>query len=171
MDEIVNRVAKSPLITLDFEEFYPEGKRQELDISQWLYEGLILKEKEFRTALTKHNWEQYKGTYVTLNCSSDAILPAWAMLLVASYLEPVTKLVSVGSLQDLELVIFTKLVSELDVDYLKNKPVIIKGCSNKQIPEAAFVLLTQKIQKVAKLLMFGEACSTVPIYKKSKRLN
>lgn len=168
MDEIVNRVAKSPLITLDFEEFYPEGKRQELDISQWLFEGLILREKEFRAALKEHYWEQYKDTYVTLKCSSDAILPAWTMLLVTSYLEPFTKLVSVGSLEDLEQIIFTKLVNELDVEHLKNKPVIVKGCSNKQIPEVAFVLLTQKIQKVAKSLMFGEACSTVPIYKKSK---
>ena len=101
MDEIVNRVAKSPLITLDFEEFYPEGKRQELDISQWLFEGLILREKEFRAALKDHNWDQYKDTYVAINCSSDAIFPSWAILLVTSYLEPVAKLVSTGTLKDL----------------------------------------------------------------------
>lgn len=168
MDEIVNRVAKSPLITFDFEEFYPEGKRLELDISQWLFEGLILREKEFRAALKDHNWDQYKDTYVAINCSSDAIFPSWAILLVTSYLEPVAKLVSTGTLKDLELIIFANLVQELNIAHLKNKPVIIKGCSDKHIPDAAFVLLTQKIQKVAKSVMFGEACSTVPIYKKSK---
>lgn len=167
-DEIVNRVANSVLVTIDLEEFYPEGKRVFLDMKQWLFEGLILKEKSFRQKLKEHDWEQYQDAYVAIGCSSDAILPSWATLLVTTYLQPYAKLVSAGNLNELELLIFSEVVQNINQEAYTDKPVIIKGCSEKKIPESAFVLLIQKIQNVAKSVMFGEACSTVPLFKKPK---
>lgn len=164
-EEIINRVAISKLVTLDLEDFYPKGQRLVLDIKDWLYEGLILKEKDFRTCVDNHNWTQYQGTYVALTCSVDAIIPSWAFMLITTKLSPYANLTVVGNLTTLETVIFHDIISELPVESYKNKPVIIKGCANKPIPETAYTLLISKIQTVAKSIMFGEACSTVPLYK------
>lgn len=164
--EIVNRVAKSPLITFDLEEHYPEGKRVALDLSQWLEQGFILREKEFRAALKNVDFSIYQDSYVALYCSTDALLPAWANLLVTTYLQPIAKKVIWGSLAELENAIFQDLVQSLPVTLYKDKPVIIKGCADKAIPPSAFIALVEKLQPHVKSLMYGEACSSVPLYKK-----
>ena len=165
-DKIVNRVAKSPLKTIDLEEFYPQGIRISIDIKKWLFQELILKEVEFRAHLINHDWSQYKNNFVALTCSSDAIIPSWAFMLITTYLTPFTKKVIVGNLKDIETAIFHDIIHEFPLDNFKNKPVIIKGCANKPIPETAYIQLIEKLQPVAKSIMFGEACSTVPLFKK-----
>ena len=166
MSEIVNRVAQSSLVTLDLEEYYPEGERVLLDISPWLFEGIILKEKEFRQQVADHNWPAYKDSYVAITCSTDAIIPAWAYMLITSKLQPYAKQIVQGTLTDLETRIFTEIIEQLDLSPFKDKPVIIKGCSNKPVPPNAYVWATEKIQSVAKSVMYGEACSSVPLYKR-----
>ncbi|MAD96282.1 MAG: hypothetical protein CMB99_03045 [Flavobacteriaceae bacterium] len=167
-EEIVNRVAKSPLKTIDLEEFYPAGKRVVFDIKDWLYEGIILREKEFRAFVQEHDWRQYQDNYVALTCSEDAIIPSWAYMLIASELAPFVKKVVVGDLTLLETSIFQEIIGELDIQEYENKPVIIKGCADKPIPESAFSFLIQRLQPVVKSMMYGEACSTVPLYKMKK---
>lgn len=165
--EIINRVANSRLMTIDLEDFYPKGQRIVFDIKAWLFEGLILKETDFRDHVKQHDWSQYKDCYIALQCSTDAIIPSWAYLLLTSHLNQYAKTVVVGDLPLLETVIFTDIIANFDVSNYNNKPVIIKGCANKPIPASAYTLLIQKIQPKAKTIMFGEACSTVPLYKKN----
>ena len=165
-EKIVNRVAQSKLVTFDLEDLYPEGQRLLLDIKQWLYEALILREKEFRAFLEEHPWENYKDGYVALTCSSDAIVPGWAYLLVATKLSPYAKKVVVGDLEDLETALYQPLLENMEVTEFKDKPVIIKGCSNKPVPQNAYIMAMTKIQEVAKSVMYGEACSSVPLYKR-----
>lgn len=166
MDEIINRVANSKLRTIDLEDFYPAGNRVVLDIVDWLYEGLILREKDFREHANNHDWSQYQDCYVALTCSADAIIPSWAYLLLSTKLYPQAKKVIVGTLELLETTIFQEIIEGLDVSEYQDKPVIIKGCANKPIPPSAYSFLIEKVQPVAKSLMFGEACSTVPLFKK-----
>ncbi|WP_417884741.1 DUF2480 family protein [Zunongwangia sp.] len=165
-DEIINRVANSKLITFNLEEYYPEGKRVSFDISTWLLEGFVLREKVFREEAKKHDWSQYQDCFVALNCSTEAIIPAWAYMLLATYLQPYAKKVISGSLKDLETIIYTEVIQNLELSNLKDKPVIVKGCSNKPVPENAYILLINKLQPIAKSIMYGEACSSVPLYKK-----
>ena len=165
-DKIVNRVANSQLKTIDLEELYPQGPRTIIDIKNWLFQELILKETEFREHLKNHNWEQYKNQYVALTCSSDAIIPSWAFMLITTYVSPFAKKIVVGNLAALETSIFHDIINNLNIEEFKNKPVIIKGCANKPIPETAYVQLIEKLQPIAKSIMFGEACSTVPLFKK-----
>ncbi|RYC52484.1 DUF2480 family protein [Flagellimonas olearia] len=164
--EIVNRVAQSKLVTFDLEDLYPSGERRILDIKDWLHEGFILREKEFRMHVEEHDWSIYQDAYVALQCSTDAIVPGWAFMLVASRLNPYTKKVVVGSLEDLETALYQTLLDQLDVSPFVDKPVIIKGCSHKPVPENAYIMAMAKIQQVAKSVMYGEACSSVPIFKK-----
>ena len=166
MSEIVNRVAQSKLITFDLEELYPTGQRLVLDIKDWLFEGLILREKEFRTKASEHDWTQYQGHYVALTCSSDAIIPGWAYMFLTSRLGPFAKKVVVGDLETLETSIYQDILRDLDVSTFKDKPVIIKGCSHKPVPQNAYIFAVEKIQEVAKSVMYGEACSSVPIFKR-----
>lgn len=168
MDPIVNRVAESALITFDLEKFYQIGQRQSIDLSQWLFEGLILKEKYFRAQLNAHDWSVYQDQFVALYCSTEAILPAWASLLVTSHLQPYSRKVVMGTLEDLEVQLFSEEIQLLDVTPFKDKPVIIKGCSDKTVPQDAYVQLITKLQPIVKSLFYGEACSSVPLYKKKK---
>ena len=165
-DEIVNRVAKSSLITFDLEEHYPEGERKTLDLSQWLEQGFILREKEFRNALKNFDFSAYKDSYVALYCSTEALLPAWANLLVTIHLQHIAKQVIWGTLEELEIAIFQSLIDAIDPTPFDGKPVIIKGCADKSIPATSYVALVQKLQPYVKSLMYGEACSSVPLYKK-----
>lgn len=167
-DEIVNRVASSKLVTVDLEELYPEGERMLFDIKDWLFQEIILKEKEFRASVKNHDWSQYKNSFVAIHCSVDAIVPTWAYMLVASALQPFAKKVVIGNLELLETSIFQELFSFLDLNSFENKPIIVKGCADKYIPNSVFGMLVSKLQPVAKSLMFGEACSNVPIYKVKK---
>lgn len=167
-EEILNRVANSKLKTFDLEEIYPEGKRTLFDIKDWLFQEIILKEKDFRAFVNNHNWNQYQGNYVALTCSSEAIIPSWAYLLLATKLSPFVKKIVVGNLETLESLVFEEVINSISLEEYKGKPIIIKGCTNKPIPASAYTLLIQKIQPVAKTIMFGEACSTVPLYKATK---
>ena len=165
-DEIRNRVAQSKLATFDLEDYYPEGKRVLLDIKDWLHEGYVLREKEFRKHISEHNWEQYQDTYIALHCSTDAIVPGWAYMLVTTRLQPFAKKVIQGNLEALETSIYQEILQNLDFSKFQDKPVIIKGCSNKPVPANAYLLVTTKLQKVARSIMYGEACSSVPLYKR-----
>ena len=167
-DKIVNRVANSKLVTIDMEDLYPEGARLNLDISNWLLEGVVLHEKDFRAHLSKNDWSQYKNAYVALHCSTDAIVPGWAYMLVSLHLSSIARKVIVGTITDLETLIFSEIITQMDLSVYKDKPVIIKGCGHKPVPENAFVLLAQKLRPIAKSIMYGEACSSVPLYKKNK---
>ncbi len=166
MTEIINRVEKSPLITIDLEEFYPKGKRVFFDLKDFLFEGLLLKEKEFRTELKNHDWSQYKDCYVALGCSTDAIVPAWAYLLVTTYLQPYSKKIVQGDISEIDKVLYLAILNQWDVSEFKDKKVIIKGCSKVPVPEEAYIELTQKLMPLVQSLMYGEACSTVPLFKK-----
>ena len=167
-DEIINRVANSKLVTIDLEDYYPDGKRMLLDIKDWLLEGLVLREKDFREQASEHKWEQYKNSFVALYCSTDAIVPAWAYMLLSTYLEPYAIKTVIGDLNTLEASIYQDIISELDVSEFQDKPLIVKGCSNKPIPDNAYIQLTTKLKPIAKSIMYGEACSSVPLYKKPK---
>lgn len=168
MSEIVNRVAQSQLMTFDLEDYYPKGERRVLDIKDWLYEGLILREKEFRAHVEAQDWTVFQDAYVALTCSSDAIIPGWAYMLVTSNLLPYAKKVVVGSLEDLETALYQTLLENLDVSEFTDKPVIIKGCSHKPVPENAYLMAMAKLQPIAKSVMYGEACSSVPLFKRKK---
>lgn len=167
-DEIINRVANSKLKNLDLEDFYPKGTRTVIDIKKWLLHDLILKEKDFREYLKQHDWSQYQNHYLALTCSADAIIPSWAYMLIATYTSPFATKTIVGNLQELETAIFQDILTNFSIEQYKDVPVIIKGCSNKPIPETAYIQLIEKLQPVAKTIMFGEACSTVALYKKKK---
>lgn len=167
-EEIINRVANSKLKVIDLEDYYPNGQRILFDIKDWLLEGLVLREKEFRTHIAEHDWAQYNNYYVALHCSTDAIVPDWAYMLIALELQNYSKLTVIGTLEDLESLIYSSIIAELDLSIYQDMPVIIKGCSNKPVPANALVLLSQKLKPIAKSIMFGEACSSVPLFKKKK---
>ncbi|SNR54616.1 DUF2480 family protein [Lutibacter flavus] len=165
-DEIVNRVANSKLKTIDLEDYYPKGERTIIDIKQWLFHELILKETEFRAYLASHDWSQYKNHYIALTCTSDAVIPSWAYMLITTYVAPFAKKIVVGTLKELENSIFQDIIKSIGTEEFRDIPVIIKGCSNKPIPETAYIFLIEKLQPVVKSIMFGEACSTVPLFKR-----
>lgn len=167
-DEIINKVANSALEVFDLEDYYPKGIRTQIDISQWLVEGFLLKEKDFRDALKNHDWSQYENHLVAINCSTDAIIPAWATILVTVYLAPFAQKVVTGNLSDLETSLYQEILPTLDYSLYQDKPVILKGCSRKPVPESAYILAIQKLQQHAKSIMYGEACSAVPLFKKAK---
>ena len=165
MDEIVNKVAQSSLIVFDLEDYYPDHHVVDLDISQWLLEGFILKESEFRTKLKETDWSHFEDKYVALYCSTDAILPAWAFALVSVHLASHALKVIHGN-KDLAIIEwYQDILNKLDYTDYFQKPVILKGCSKKQVPNQVYTLAIQKLMKVAKSVMFGEACSAVPLYK------
>ena len=168
MDEIVNKVANSVLEVFDLEDYYPSGIRTQLDISQWLLDGFLLKEKDFRESLKNHDWYQYQNHFVAIYCSTGAIIPAWASILVTVYLTPFAKKVVVGNFIDLETSLYQEILSTLDYSKYQDKPIILKGCSKKPVPESAYIMAIQKLQPFAKSIMYGEACSAVPLYKKNK---
>lgn len=168
MDEIINRVANSTLEVFDLEDYYPNGIRTQIDISQWLFEGFLLKEKDFREALKNHDWSQYQNHFVAIHCSTDAIIPAWASILVTTHVATFAQKVILGTVSDLESALYQEILLQLDYSTYQDKPIIIKGCSKKPVPESAYVLAAQYLQPYAKSIMYGEACSAVPLYKKAK---
>lgn len=168
-EEIRNRVAESKLVVIDLEDYYLEGERTLFDISPWLVEGIILVEKQFRDAVNAFDWNVYENQYVALYCKTDAIVPSWAFNLVAAQLNKISKKTIVGDLKLLETIIYEEVLSSVNFDFVTDKPVIIKGCSNKPVPETAYISLANKIQDKAISIMYGEACSAVPIVKNKKR--
>jgi hypothetical protein len=165
-ENIVNKVAQSGLVTLDPAQFYVEGERVVYDIKDNLFHGLILKEKDFREFVKNHDWAQYQDKYVAVTCTADAIVPAWAYMLLANKMAPYAKEVVFGDADVLETVLFVKAAKNLDVEQYRDQRIVIKGCGDVPVPVSAYVELTQKLTPVAKSLMFGEPCSTVPIYKR-----
>lgn len=166
--EIVNKVAQSGLITIDLEELYTQGERVLLDIQDRLFQGLILREKDFREFVSTHDWSQYKYKYVAITCSADAIVPVWAYMLLTVNLEPYAKRIVFGDLETLEMVLYNEALTKLDIAQYKDARIVIKGCSNLPVPKAAYVELTRLLRPVAKSIMYGEPCSTVPLYKAKK---
>jgi hypothetical protein len=166
MDEIQNRVASSALMVFDLEDYYPEGIKTQIDFAVWLTDGFLLKEKEFRQALAQHDWSQYQNHYVAIYCSTDAILPAWAEQLVAVQVLPFAKKVVLGTIDQLDELLYPELLATLDYSVYQDKPVILKGCSKKPVPQSAYILALHYLQPLAKSIMYGEACSAVPLYKK-----
>lgn len=166
MEEIVNKVKESGLITIDLADFKPKKEFLEIDIAQQLWQGIVLKERDFRSWIKEHNWQQYKDKAVFVHCSADAIIPTWAYMLVASSLTNVTDDFIIGSKSELEKKIILQNILQLNLDSYKNQRIIIKGCSDISSPEFAMSELIQLLQPVAKSLMYGEPCSTVPIFKR-----
>ncbi len=166
MEEIINKVSQSGLIQFDIEELYQPGERVLLDIKNWLFEEMILKEKDFREHLKNHDWNQYQNKYVAIFCTTDAIIPTWAYMLIASKLSGVAKKTVFGNLEKLEEELFSESISKLNLEAFKDQRVVVKGCSNIHVPVQSYVQLTTLLTPIVKSIMFGEPCSTVPVYKK-----
>ncbi|MBR9998806.1 MAG: DUF2480 family protein [Cyclobacteriaceae bacterium] len=162
---IVNKVASSPLITFDLEEFYHPGERIVFDIKDFLYEGLILREKEFRAKIREYDWAHFMGKNIALTCSVDVIIPSWAWMLIMIRLSPVAHMVVLGDLSALEGALFQQALGSLDVGEYRDKKVVIKGCGRFPVPDSAYVEITRLLTPVVSSLMYGEPCSTVPLYK------
>jgi len=164
--EIINRVANSKIITVDLEDYFPRGQRHLLDIKNWLYKGLVLREKEFRSFVENFEWAKFNDGYVAVFCSSGAIIPTWAYLLIATKLKDNCVMNIVGDLDYLEKQIFSEIIKLIDFSNFNDKSIVIKGCSKKNIPIDAYSQLINRLKPIAKRIMFGEACSTVPLFKK-----
>lgn len=167
-DEIVNRVATSGIVSLDLEELYHPGERVIFDIKDQLFQGLILREKDFREFLKNHDWSQYTGKNIGIICSEDAIVPTWAYMLLAVQLQPFANSVVFGDLNALEEKLFNDAIAKIDLKEFEDKRVVVKGCSKVSVPVSAYVEVARLLKPVVKSLMFGEPCSTVPLYKKPR---
>lgn len=165
-DLIPNRVISSGLLTLSLEDYYPKGERKHLDITPWLYEGVMLREKDFRESVKNHDWLKYRDCYVSVNCSADAIVPQWAYMLLGVELESIAKKVVYGTPEMLESVLMDESLSKVDFSEYRDQRVILKGCSKLPIPPHAYLNFVTRLKPLVKSLMFGEACSTVPVYKR-----
>ncbi len=167
-DSIINKVANSGLITFDLEDLYDKNERVIYDLKDNLFMGMILREKDFREFLKTHDWSYYTDKNVAIICSEDAIIPTWAYMLLALKLEPVANTVVFGDLAALEDKLFYDAIAKVNPEDYRNARVVVKGCSKVPVPTAAYVEITRKLQPVAQSLMFGEPCSTVPLYKRPK---
>lgn len=165
---IINKVASSGIITLDLEEIYPKGDRVVFDLKPLLWQEIALKEDDLRAFVKQHDWSRYKGQFVSINCTADAIVPTWAFMLIAVALQPHAAFVTHGGRDLLERAVFTRFVQQLDVEPYRAARVVVKGCSKIPVPLNAYVELSTKLLPVVKSLMFGEPCSTVPLYKAPK---
>jgi hypothetical protein len=163
---IVNKVAESGIITIDLETWYPRGETAVFDLKDFLFMGMILKEKDFREALKNMDWTKYEGKNVAIICSADAIIPVWAYMLVASYLQPVAKEMAMGDEKELQKQIFLRNLSVIKPEEFNDKRIVIKGCGETPIPDYVYMEITRILRPVAKSIMYGEPCSTVPVYKK-----
>lgn len=168
MELIKNKVAESGIITLDLEQFIPkEEALATFDLKPFLFREMILREKDYRAALLEHDWTQYQGKHTGIICSVDAIIPMWAFMLATSYLQPVAKSVHYGTIEEVKTGIITGAIESLELDAYQEKRVVLKGCGEVPIPQTAYVAATAKLRPVVKSIMYGEPCSTVPIYKQA----
>jgi Protein of unknown function (DUF2480) len=163
---IVNKVAESGLVSLDLENYYPKGETIVFDMKDHLFMGMILKEKDFREALKKLDWNIYKDKYVAVSCTADAVIPVWAYMLVASGLSGVAKDFVMGDEKELHRTLFRKNLSAINTAEFADKRIVIKGCGETPIGEFAYTEITKLLRPVVKSIMYGEPCSTVPVYKK-----
>jgi hypothetical protein len=163
---IENKVAGSGLITLNLEDYFDKTPRAELDIKPWLFREMILKEKDFREYVKQHNWEQYAGKHVAVYCSTDAIIPTWAYMLIAIQLQPLAKRIVFGTTETLNTLLYEEAINVIDFAQFTDKRMIVKGCSDVPVPVQAYVEVTRRLMPFAKSIMYGEACSNVPLFKK-----
>ncbi len=167
-NEIVNRVSNSALIQLDLEDWYDKKQRLTFDLAGFLYQGLILKELDFRSSMKTYKWSDYKDVHLSIDCSADAIVPTWAFMLVATYASPYAATITFGPKEQIDGFLFDRWIEKLDVSPYQDQKVIVKGCSKYPVPIAAYVAITAKLSPVVQSLMFGEPCSNVPLYKRKK---
>ncbi len=164
--EVLNRVSSSPLITLDLEKFYTPGERILFDIKDWLFQEQILKEKDFRESVKSHDWSQYQNKFVAITCTADAIVPTWAYMLLSISLQPHASFIFFGTLPELEVQLFLNALNKIEWQKFHNAKVVIKGCSKVEVPVAVYVEATNRLRPLATSIMYGEPCSTVPLYKR-----
>lgn len=167
--EIINRVALSPLVTIDLEDYWDGAERVMFDLKDNLFQGMILREKDFREFIKEHDWAQYEGKHVHITCTVDAIIPMWAYMLSAIELEPFAKTVVFGGIEELETAIYRNIFAQLDFSQFEGKKIVVKGCGDKNLPPAVYVDFITRLRPIADKLMFGEPCSTVPLYKKPRK--
>lgn len=167
-EQIINKVAKSGLISLDLEDFYHSGERVQYDLKDNLFMGLILKEKDFREFIKNHDWPQYTGKNIAITCTEDAVIPTWAYMLLAIQLEPYAHTIVFGNLQDLEQKLYDEALAKINFEEYAGAKVVVKGCSKVAVPTSAYIEVTRRLRPFAQSIMFGEPCSTVPLYKKPK---
>lgn len=163
---IRNKVAESSLITFNLEDIYQIGARSVFDLKDFLFEGLILREKDYRQALKRFDWSKYQDEFVAITCTADAIVPQWAFMLAATYLQPVAKRIVMGTPETLETVLYQEALSNLNLEQFRDERVIVKGCAKYPVPTSAYVEFVSKLRPIAKAVMYGEACSTVPLFKR-----
>lgn len=168
MEEIVNRIASAGLVNIDLEAWFPKGSRMQIDLAERLFMGQILREKDLRDWVASHDWTQYKDAYVALYCSADAVIPVWAFMLIASRLVPYAKKVVMGTPETLETEIYREIIGQINPADYSQQRVLIKGCGKLPVPDAAYLMLTAHLQPHVKSIMYGEACSTVPVFKAAK---
>lgn len=163
----INKVAESGLITIDLETYYPKGGTALFDLKDYLFMGMILKEKDFREALKNIDWSVYQDKNIALTCSADAIIPVWAWMLAVTYLQPVAKEIVMGDEKELHKALFLKNIAGININEFADKRVVIKGCGETPIGDYVYMEITKLLRPVAKSIMYGEPCSTVPVYKKT----
>lgn len=168
---LVNRVAQSSIITLNLEKYYPQHQILSFDLKDYLFHGLILKEKDFRDALKSHDWEQYRDKVLVVYCSTDAIIPVWAYMLVSASAGGISAETYTGTEVDYIKQHYSDTLAKLDFSQYKDERVVIKGCSDKPVPPLAYALITEKLKPFAQSIMYGEPCSTVPIFKRPRVLH
>lgn len=167
-NEIRNKVAESGIITIDLEQYYVPGERVVLDMKPILFQEMILREKDLRDYINNNDWSIYKDKLVALQCSADAVIPTWAYMLISMALQPFAKKIFFGTLAEMEAELFSESLSKLDLSLYKNARVVIKGCGDIHVPVNAYVQLSTLLKPIAKSIMYGEPCSTVPLYKAPK---
>lgn len=166
IEPIENKVANSGLITLNLEDYFNKGERVLLDIKPWLFRELLLKEKDFREFVKNHDWQQYEGKNIVFTCSADAIIPTWAYMLLAVNIEPYAHRYVFGDMAALETILYQDALANINFEQYQDVRVIVKGCSHVPVPVSAYVEITHKLAPFAKSIMYGEACSNVPIWKR-----
>ncbi len=165
-ETIVNKVAESGIITLNLEDFLPKEEAFIFDIKDYLFMEMVLKEKDFREALKNLDWENYRGKNVGIICSADAIIPLWAYMLITAYLQPVANFVAVGDAGEIQKRILLNNINQINTNELEGARVVIKGCGDVKIGGDVYAEITRLLLPVVKSIMYGEPCSTVPVYKK-----
>ena len=165
-DSIVNKVASSGLITLNLEDYLPKEESAIFDLKDYLFMGLILKEKDFREALKKMDWQTFQAKNVAIVCTADAIIPVWAYMLVTTYLQPVATTIFVGTEEEMHKHLFLQSIHKINVDEFNGQRIVVKGCGDKEVGPYAYAEITRLLLPQVKSIMYGEPCSTVPVYKK-----
>ncbi|MBC8048409.1 MAG: DUF2480 family protein [Fimbriimonadaceae bacterium] len=166
--ELINKVAQSGILSFDLEEYFPKEEIVVFDLKEYLFRGLILKEKDFREALVQIDWKTFSNKYLTITCSADAIIPQWAYMLVSVYAQPHAKAIYFGTKQEALKSIYFQTINSIDVEQYRDQRVVVKGCSDKPVPPDAYVYVTNILRPVAKSIMYGEPCSTVPLFKRKE---